>query len=65
MSGDRRTVRRSKVGRALNVLGVYALLALLCVAVGLAFPFVVGTWLQPAADALGQGVNVALNFIGF
>lgn len=40
-------------------------LALLCVAVGLAFPFVVGTWLQPAADALGQGASVALNFIGF
>jgi multicomponent Na+:H+ antiporter subunit D len=41
------------------------LLALLCVVTGLAFPFVIKSWLQPAADILGQGVGVALNFIGF
>jgi multicomponent Na+:H+ antiporter subunit D len=41
------------------------LLALLCVVTGLAFPFVIKSWLKPAADILGQGVGVALNFIGF
>jgi multicomponent Na+:H+ antiporter subunit D len=41
------------------------LLALLCVVTGLVFPFVITSWLQPAADILGQGVSVALNFIGF
>lgn len=41
------------------------LLALLCVATGLAFPFIIRSWLQPAADVLGKGVGVALNFIGF
>jgi NADH:ubiquinone oxidoreductase subunit 5 (subunit L)/multisubunit Na+/H+ antiporter MnhA subunit len=41
------------------------LLALLCVVTGLVFPFVIHSWLQPAADVLGQGVSVALNFIGF
>jgi len=41
------------------------LLALLCIVTGLAFSFVIRSWLQPAADVLGQGVGVALNFIGF
>jgi multicomponent Na+:H+ antiporter subunit D len=41
------------------------LLALLCVVTGLVFPFVITSWLQPAADILGQGVGVALSFIGF
>lgn len=41
------------------------LLALLCIVTGLAFPFVIKSWLQPAADVLGKGVGVALNFIGF
>ncbi len=41
------------------------LLALLCIVTGLAFPFVVRSWLEPAADVLGKGVGVALNFIGF
>ena len=41
------------------------LLALLCVVTGLVFPFVISSWLQPAADVLGQGADVALNFIGF
>ncbi len=41
------------------------LLALLCVVTGLVFPFVIKSWLQPAADVLSQGVSVALNFIGF
>jgi multicomponent Na+:H+ antiporter subunit D len=41
------------------------LLALLCIAVGLAFPFVIHSWLQPAADILGKGVGVAMSFIGF
>jgi len=41
------------------------LLALLCIAVGLAFPVVIHSWLQPAADILGKGVGVAMSFIGF
>jgi len=41
------------------------LLALLCIVVGLAFPFVIHSWLQPAADILGKGVSVAMGFIGF
>jgi len=41
------------------------LLALLCIVTGLAFPFVIHSWLQPAADVLGKGVSVAMNFIGF
>lgn len=41
------------------------LLALLCIVTGLAFPMVIESWLQPAADVLGSGVGVALNFIGF
>jgi multicomponent Na+:H+ antiporter subunit D len=41
------------------------LLALLCIVVGLAFPFVIHSWLQPAADALGKGVSVAMGFVGF
>jgi len=41
------------------------LLALLCIVSGLAFPFVIRAWLQPAADTLGRGIAVALNFIGF
>jgi multicomponent Na+:H+ antiporter subunit D len=40
-------------------------LALLCVAVGLAFPFLIQSWLQPATDVLSGGVGVALNFLGF
>jgi multicomponent Na+:H+ antiporter subunit D len=41
------------------------LLALLCIVTGLAFPLVIHSWLQPAADALSKGVGVAMNFIGF
>ncbi len=41
------------------------LLALLCVVTGLVFPFIIKSWLQPAADVLGQGISVALNFVGF
>jgi multicomponent Na+:H+ antiporter subunit D len=41
------------------------LLALLCVVTGLAFPFVIHSWLQPAADILGRGIGVTMNFIGF
>ncbi len=41
------------------------LLALLCIVTGLVFPFVIHSWLQPAADVLGQGVGAAMNFIGF
>jgi len=41
------------------------LLALLCIVTGLVFPFVIHSWLQPAADVLGQGAGAAMNFIGF
>jgi multicomponent Na+:H+ antiporter subunit D len=41
------------------------LLALLCIVTGLAFPFVIGSWLQPAADVLAKGVGVTMTFIGF
>ena len=41
------------------------LLALLCIVTGLVFPFVIKSWLQPAADVLSGGVGVALNFLGF
>jgi multicomponent Na+:H+ antiporter subunit D len=41
------------------------LLALLCIVTGLVFPFVIHSWLQPAADVLGRGITVAMNFIGF
>ncbi len=41
------------------------LLALLCIVTGLVFPFIIQSWLQPAADILSQGIGMALNFIGF
>jgi multicomponent Na+:H+ antiporter subunit D len=36
------------------------ILALLCLGVGLFFALTIKTWIQPAADALGQGVRIAL-----
>jgi multicomponent Na+:H+ antiporter subunit D len=41
------------------------MLALLCIVTGLLFPFVISSWLQPAADMLGNGVAMALGFLGF
>jgi multicomponent Na+:H+ antiporter subunit D len=41
------------------------MLALLCIATGLLFPFMIKSWLQPATDVLSGGVGVALNFLGF
>ncbi|MCX6556286.1 MAG: NADH-quinone oxidoreductase subunit M [Candidatus Aminicenantes bacterium] len=41
------------------------LLALLCIVIGLAFPLIIKSWLQPAADALSGGVSVSLNFLRF
>jgi multicomponent Na+:H+ antiporter subunit D len=41
------------------------MLALLCIAIGLLFPLIIKSWLQPAADVLSGGVGVALNFLGF
>ena len=36
------------------------ILALLCIGIGLFFALTIKTWIQPAADALGQGVRIAL-----
>jgi multicomponent Na+:H+ antiporter subunit D len=36
------------------------ILALLCLGIGLFFSLTIKTWIQPAADALGQGVRIAL-----
>ena len=41
------------------------MLALLCIAIGLLFPLIIKSWLQPATDVLSGGVGVALNFLGF
>jgi multicomponent Na+:H+ antiporter subunit D len=40
------------------------ILALLCLGVGLFFALMIKTWIQPAADALGQGVQLALGSWG-
>ncbi len=36
------------------------ILALLCLGIGIFFSLTIKTWIQPAADALGQGVRIAL-----
>ncbi len=36
------------------------ILALLCIGIGIFFSLTIKTWIQPAADALGQGVRIAL-----
>jgi multicomponent Na+:H+ antiporter subunit D len=41
------------------------LLALLCVLIGIFFPFVVNTWLKPAAGVLTNGMGTAFTFLGF
>jgi multicomponent Na+:H+ antiporter subunit D len=41
------------------------ILALICIAVGVFFSVTIKSWVQPAADALSQGVRVMLGTLGF
>ena len=41
------------------------LLALLCILIGVFFPFVVRTWLKPAADVLTEGAGAAFTFLRY
>ena len=40
-------------------------LALVCLAVGVLFAATITSWVQPASDALSQGVRVMLGGLGF
>ena len=40
------------------------ILALLCIGIGIFFALTIKTWIQPAADALGQGVRISARFLG-
>jgi multicomponent Na+:H+ antiporter subunit D len=41
------------------------ILALICIAVGVFFAATIRTWIQPASDALSQGVTATLGSLGF
>jgi multicomponent Na+:H+ antiporter subunit D len=41
------------------------ILGALCIIIGIAFPFVINTWIKPASDALVGGFELALNALGF
>ena len=41
------------------------LLGLLCILIGVFFPFVVNTWLKPAANVLTNGMGTAFTFLRF